>query len=266
MAVLVYQRVNVPTLQHLGIQCTNEYIQHLGIGENSPEKHAGNPSFGNHGILFFFETIHWQPFGRPKGDESMFYRQVFKDPPAVRKSRLQSRVECGNSTACSSERSENTFRNNHFSLFYFNEVKSCFATFAFFSCHSLQLERRDPVSLGRNFRRSISSRLVKWYEIVVCCHKRLTHQSFYSLWQRVPGEALCPGETGFASVGMHRDEWTGRLQWLRRTVHVRARLCTVRLYKSEFSDEFLQWVRNSEDSEDSENSEASVSGSYEPGT
>ena len=133
----------------------------------------------------------------------MFYRQVFKDPPAVRKSRLQSRVECGNSTACSSERSENTFRNNHFSLFYFNEVKSCFATFAFFSCHSLQLERRDPVSLGRNFRRSISS-LVKWYEIVVCC-QRLTHQSFYSQ-QRVPGEALCPGETGFASVGMHRDE------------------------------------------------------------
>ena len=50
------------------------------------------------------------------------------------------------------------------------------------------------------------------------------------------------------------------------SVHVRARLCTVRLYKSEFSDEFLQWVRNSEDSEDSENSEASVSGSYEPGT
>ena len=83
-------------------------------------------------VSFFFETIHWQPFGRPKGDESMFYRQVFKDPPAVRKSRLQSRVECGNSTACSSERSENTFRNNHFSLFYFNEVKSCFATFAFF--------------------------------------------------------------------------------------------------------------------------------------
>ena len=54
MAMLVYQRLNVPTLQHLGIQCTNEYIQHLGIGENSPEKHAGNPSFGNHGILFFF--------------------------------------------------------------------------------------------------------------------------------------------------------------------------------------------------------------------
>ena len=106
-------------------------------------------------------------------------------------------------------------------LFQRSQVLLCY--FCIFSCHSLQLERRDPVSLGRNFRRSISS-LVKWYEIVVCC-QRLTHLSFYSR-QRVPGEALCPGETGFASVGMHRDEWTGRLQWLRRTVHVRARPCT----------------------------------------
>ena len=81
MAMLVYQRVNVPTLQHLGIQCTNEYIQHLGIGENSPEKHAGNPSFGNHGILFFLKRSTDSVLDVQKGTNRCFIGRSSKIHP-----------------------------------------------------------------------------------------------------------------------------------------------------------------------------------------